>query len=41
MGAFRLLTAVILGPHQEFTAATPGSQDRGAQRITAGKNGER
>ena len=29
------------GYYHEFTVVTPGSKDRGARRIIAGKNGER
>ncbi|MCW2890308.1 MAG: guanyl-specific ribonuclease Sa [Streptosporangiaceae bacterium] len=37
----RLLPGEPSGYYREFTVLTPGSADRGARRIIAGKNGER
>ncbi|MEU5880965.1 ribonuclease domain-containing protein [Spirillospora sp. NPDC047279] len=37
----RLLPREARGYYREYTVPTPGSQDRGARRLIAGKNGER
>jgi ribonuclease T1 len=37
----RLLPGEPSGYYREFTVPTPGSANRGARRIIAGKNGER